>query len=395
MSRIKKSLAILFLTACAVLPFAFNASPAYSASPDKTVTIFQPNTSYGLNSEDVVFETPDNSIQKETSLVVEKIATNPEFDFESKIQKVYALKTLSVYTSPIDEMAKKVKTYTKGSPISSIAYNGQTNTYQVKFDSNNIGYVDGNLVTDDKNLAFKNVKGTYYINEDTSVFDYPSVFDGKAIKKLGINDEIKVTGKSDEGYYEVSLDTGETGYVKCSFAQDTKVVFENNFDWSHAYSNPTKKIPNNNNLTDIQQKIRSIAMSNSGTQPCAEGYCAAWVSGVYQAAGLGYPGGDAIDYWTQWSSSGDTSVLNIPVGAAVIGSGSSSSAGMRYGHVGIYIGDTDGDGEGEVAENIGYFAITPLSKWISWQTTPVYPSYGGTYGPGFIGWSWPYGKPLN
>ena len=150
--------------------------------------------------------------------------------------------------------------------------------------------------------------------------------------------------------------------------------------------------------SDMQLKVANHAVmslqKNMSTYPPTAGYCAAWVSGIYAAAGAGHPSGNAIDYWTKWKDSGSSDPSRIPVGAAVVASGSSSSAGMTYGHVGIYVGDTDGDGEGEVVDNIGRVNISSLSQWVSWQTTPVYPTYGGTYGPGFIGWVWPDGNAL-
>ena len=150
--------------------------------------------------------------------------------------------------------------------------------------------------------------------------------------------------------------------------------------------------------SDMQLKVANYAVmslqKNMSTHPPTAGLCAAWVSGIYQAAGACSPSGNAIDYWTKWKDSGSSDPTRIPVGAAVVASGSSSPAGMTYGHVGIYVGDTDGDGEGEVVDNIGRVNISSLSQWLSWQTTPVHPTYGGTYGPGFIGWVWPNGEAL-
>ena len=156
--------------------------------------------------------------------------------------------------------------------------------------------------------------------------------------------------------------------------------------------------PTGTESSDLQLKVANLAVmslqKNMGTIQPKAGYCAAWVSGIYDAAGLGLVSADAIDYWVKWKDTGSSDPTRIPVGAAVVGSGSSSDAGMKYGHVGIYVGDTDGDGEGEVVDNIGRITISSLSKWLSWQTTPVYPTYGGCYGPGFIGWVWPNGNVL-
>lgn len=49
-------------------------------------------------------------------------------------------------------------------------------------------------------------------------------------------------------------------------------------------------------VSSLQQRVADIAESNSGTVAAVHGKCAAWVSGVYEAMGVGYPGGNAIDY---------------------------------------------------------------------------------------------------
>lgn len=130
---------------------------------------------------------------------------------------------------------------------------------------------------------------------------------------------------------------------------------------------------------DIQKKIVDIAKNNKGTRPCTLNFCAAWVSGVYEAAGLGYPGGNAIDYWNRWSYSGSKRKDNIPVGAAVLSSGSGSE-GAKYGHIGIYLGN------GMVANNIGYLSIVSVDQFAN-QGTATCQGYKG-----WIGWVYPYGK---
>lgn len=130
------------------------------------------------------------------------------------------------------------------------------------------------------------------------------------------------------------------------------------------------------------RKVADLARSNGGTRPCTLNYCAAWVSGIFEAAGQGYIYGNAIDFWNNWSSSGSTSMDNIPVGAVVVGSGY-GSAGAIYGHVGIYLGD------GMVASNIGYLEIATLEQHLSWQTAVCQGHQG------WVGWVWANGKPLN
>ena len=139
----------------------------------------------------------------------------------------------------------------------------------------------------------------------------------------------------------------------------------------------------NGSVTASMQKIANIAKNNQGTFPCTPDYCAAWVTGVYKAAGARViPYGDAIDMWNTYKSTGSTSQNNIPPGAIVCGSGS-GYMGSIYGHVGIYIGN------GLVANNVGHFSIESLAQWSSWQTATCQGHRG------WIGWVYPGGVPSN
>lgn len=129
--------------------------------------------------------------------------------------------------------------------------------------------------------------------------------------------------------------------------------------------------------TDEMRRIQEIAMNNQGTFPCTLNYCAAWVTGVYQAAHAQViPYGDAIVMWERYQHTGSTSMDNIPIGAIVCGSGS-GYMGSIYGHVGIYIGN------GKVANNIGRFSIEDIHSWVSWQTANCRGHVG------WIGWVYP------
>ena len=134
-------------------------------------------------------------------------------------------------------------------------------------------------------------------------------------------------------------------------------------------------------VTEQMQRIVDVAQNNRGTYPCTPDMCAAWVTGVYQAAGASViPYGDAIDMWNTYQSTGSTSMDNIPPGAIVCGSGS-GYMGSLYGHVGVYLGN------GMVANNVGHFSIETLSNWCAWQTATC---QGHT---GWIGWIYPGGVP--
>lgn len=134
-------------------------------------------------------------------------------------------------------------------------------------------------------------------------------------------------------------------------------------------------------VTEEMENIVNVATTNTGTYPCTPGMCAAWVTGVYQAARASVvPGGNAIDMWNQYSDTGSTSVANIPPGAIVCGSGVGAD-GALYGHVGIYLGN------GMVASNVGYHKVETLESWYSWQTANCQGHVG------WIGWVYPGGVP--
>jgi hypothetical protein len=133
--------------------------------------------------------------------------------------------------------------------------------------------------------------------------------------------------------------------------------------------------------TDLMKRIAAIARENQSLYPCEPDMCAAWVTGVYQAAEASeIPWGNGIDMWNTYQNTGNTSMENIPPGAVVCGSGS-GPMGELYGHVGIYIGD------GLVANNVGRFSIETVEDWASWQSATC---QGHT---GWIGWVYPGGVP--
>ena len=128
--------------------------------------------------------------------------------------------------------------------------------------------------------------------------------------------------------------------------------------------------------------VAETAALNKGTFPCNLGWCAAWVSGVYNAAGVLPPHGNAIDYWNKWKHTGSTSMTDIPVGAAVISSGAGYD-GSVYGHIGIHIGG------GVVASNIGYCKIETVESF-GMSATATCQGHRG-----YIGWVWPNGNVLS
>lgn len=106
---------------------------------------------------------------------------------------------------------------------------------------------------------------------------------------------------------------------------------------------------------DIQKKIVDSCYI---TPSPGKGWCAMWVSQVYQNAGLGYIGGNACDLYRRYAFTSDPSKLKVGMLVMVESSSSGTEAGLRYGHVGIYIGD------GKVMDNVGKVRITTLDNWI-------------------------------
>ena len=99
------------------------------------------------------------------------------------------------------------------------------------------------------------------------------------------------------------------------------------------------------------------------------GYCAAWCSNVYNAAGFGYPGGNACDmYWTYCTSSNREDI--IPGMLIAVPSHTGTSAGRRYGHIGIIVAH---DGQYYVRHSSGSIKECTLDEWIE--------NYGTTYEP--------------
>jgi len=107
---------------------------------------------------------------------------------------------------------------------------------------------------------------------------------------------------------------------------------------------------------EVQKKIVRAAYI---TPSPGAGWCAMWVSQVYQNAGLGYIGGNACDMYRNYTFTSDRSKLKVGMLVAVESSSSGGSAGLTYGHVGIYIGD------GKVIDNIGRIRVTTLDDWIA------------------------------
>lgn len=120
------------------------------------------------------------------------------------------------------------------------------------------------------------------------------------------------------------------------------------------------------NMTD---KGAAIVNASYSVGSPGSGLCAMWVSMVYRAAGLGYPGGNANNmYWNFCTSSDKGDIM--PGMIIAVSTHSGSSAGRTYGHVGIYVGNNT------VRHNIGYIATDTLDDWITTYGTLVTPRWG-------------------
>lgn len=104
---------------------------------------------------------------------------------------------------------------------------------------------------------------------------------------------------------------------------------------------------------------KRIVQAAKSTPSPGGGLCMMWVSQVYAKAGLGYPYGNANDNYYQWAKSSKKSDLKVGMVVAVpVHTG--STAGAKYGHIGIYIGD------GMIMDNVGYVRTETLDEWISY-----------------------------
>ena len=107
----------------------------------------------------------------------------------------------------------------------------------------------------------------------------------------------------------------------------------------------------------------AYAVGSPGT-----GLCAAWVTDVFQYAGLGSFWGNADDMYYSWCH---TATSQIKPGMIIaVNSSPASAAGLIYGHIGIYMGN------GIVRHNIGYIQNMSLSSWVSYYSALATPLCG-------------------
>ncbi len=131
-------------------------------------------------------------------------------------------------------------------------------------------------------------------------------------------------------------------------------------------------------VTDISERI--VAAAQITPWPGAS-LCQAWVRAVYANAGLGDVAyAKAVDAYR--ANVVSTEMDNIPIGAAVYGTGTGA---YGAGHVGIYIGN------GQVMDSVSSGIRTQsLEEWVAWQENYGFTVDGKT---GWLGWGWQSGSP--
>ena len=108
--------------------------------------------------------------------------------------------------------------------------------------------------------------------------------------------------------------------------------------------------------TARQQAIVNMAYA---TPTPGQGLCAAWVSNVFRNVGYGFYGGNACDMCRSWCHSSNRNELKVGMIIADVSHPGTGSAGLTYGHVGIYIGNN------KVMSNEGPITVKSLDAFIS------------------------------
>lgn len=120
------------------------------------------------------------------------------------------------------------------------------------------------------------------------------------------------------------------------------------------------------------QRAQPIEDATYTVPTAGGGWCAAWVSQVYQVAGFGYPGGNACDmYWKYCSSYNRDDIIAGMIIA--VPSHTGTYLGGRYGHVGIIVAH---DGQYWVRHNVGPIEEVTLDEWIAEYGTTYEPKWG-------------------
>ena len=118
--------------------------------------------------------------------------------------------------------------------------------------------------------------------------------------------------------------------------------------------------------TDLQRRVVESART---TPSPGGGLCAAWVSNVFDRAGLGDLDGNANDMFRNWCN--QTDINNLRVGMIIaVPSHTHTYLGGIYGHICIYIGANT------VMDNVGTVRTMSLTEWLNYYTTTYTPQWG-------------------
>lgn len=125
-----------------------------------------------------------------------------------------------------------------------------------------------------------------------------------------------------------------------------------------------------------QRRLREqgalVAQASENVSSPGAGFCAKYVSLCYQAAGFGYPGGNACDmYWNYCTSSNREDI--IPGMIIAVPSHTGTYLGSIYGHVGIIVAR---DGQYRVRQNVGPITEVSLDEWIAEYSDIYEPRWG-------------------
>lgn len=180
-------------------------------------------------------------------------------------------------------------------------------------------------------------------------------------------------------WIELYIETGEKKYKDLALTHFT--LAKNDLSESTSNNNWNSNEPSPYTTNDLKtNKSDAIVKAAKSTRSPGKGLCQKWVRLVYAKAGLGN-----ASYLTAYKAYKANCVSkrkdNIPIGAAVYGTGSGTGAG----HVGIYIGN------GMVMDNVGSIKTQTLEEWIAWQERK--PTSIPGVKPGWLGWGWQSGSP--
>ncbi|MCF0229585.1 MAG: C40 family peptidase, partial [Parasporobacterium sp.] len=164
--------------------------------------------------------------------------------------------------------------------------------------------------------------------------------------------------------YAQKLDTDDTSFYTVEDGICTGIVLGEKTVFVYGSELPGSLFTG---LTGTQMKILKAIEDTPTTE---QGYCAGWVTNVFNNAGFwGSVIGNACDMWEWYCDSDDYS--DLQPGMIIAVKQSPTYLGQIYGHVGIYLGN------GMMADSTGVISIQTVSSWIdSWD-------YAGTAAWGY------------